>query len=128
MTHRIDETIKACIIQQLNEDSRIETEHIQVEVEQGVAVLKGETNNRIAAQYAGQIALNTPGVTQVKNDLLTAYSDTGLAESDITKSFQLFSSAILHADMSAEDVDDSVEYGEVTMKDGVFAPRDRESI
>ncbi len=69
---RNDETIREDISERLMEHGQIDASEIEVEVREGVVLLRGYVNSRYAKRAAEDIAESVPGVKDVQNQLRVA--------------------------------------------------------
>ncbi len=70
-----DELLKKAILSGLHEDPRTDVSKMQVEVNNGITILKGRADTEEEKKHAGEIAASIPGVKQVENHL---HIDIGL--------------------------------------------------
>lgn len=67
--HASDEEIKEAVIDRLRQNPQTTTEHLEVEVVQGVVFLGGPVSSEIARAIASEVAWATPGARSVRNRL-----------------------------------------------------------
>jgi osmotically-inducible protein OsmY len=65
LDHRIAENVKA-VLESL---TLIDTQAVEINVDRGIVMLSGRVPNQNAREAAGQVALRTPGVLDVRNQL-----------------------------------------------------------
>jgi hypothetical protein len=64
-----DDHLQKAILAGLHEDPRTDVSKMEVEVNKGVAILKGRADTEEEKKHAGEIAAAIPGVKQVENHL-----------------------------------------------------------
>jgi Mg2+/Co2+ transporter CorC/osmotically-inducible protein OsmY/sporulation protein YlmC with PRC-barrel domain len=118
---RPDESVEDDLIQRLNNDPRfqgVDFYTLHVEVKAGVVYLTGNVRSRELAQAAEAHAWATPGVLEVRNELVT--------DEDLTEKIE----QVILADGRFKDCDLQIEVdqGVVRLSGHVWSPEQREAL
>lgn len=111
-----DEQIKKRVSDELFWDSRIDDSKINVDVQNGVAILKGEVPSCSQMFDAENDAWNIPGVIGVNNELMVVLSETPI-DDEILNTIENILAWIPYIDSSKINV--SVDGGLVTLEGSV---------
>jgi osmotically-inducible protein OsmY len=116
-----DEKIKKEVVDQLYWDSRVDASEIDIEVDDGKVLLKGEVPDYGSKASASSGAWTIEGVTTVENDIQVNYPSTMTVPTDEDIASSIRTSLELDADIDATDIDISVTGGIVTLEGTVDA-------
>ena len=111
-----DEQIKKRVSDELFWDSRIDDSKINVDVQNGVAILKGEVPSCSQMFDAENDAWNIPGVIEVNNELMVVLSETPI-DDEILNTIENLLAWIPYIDSSKINI--SVDGGLVTLEGSV---------
>lgn len=78
-----DDEIRKALVRAIELDPRVDVRDVDVEVFDGVVVLKGDVDNLQACRSAAQDAHNTVGVFRVKNHLKVRLPQTNIRDSEL---------------------------------------------
>lgn len=116
-----DEKIKKEVVDQLYWDSRVDASEIDIEVDDGTVLLKGEAPDYGSKASASSDSWTIEGVTAVENDIQVNYPSTMTVPTDEDIASNIRTSLELDADIDATDIDISVTGGIVTLEGTVDA-------
>lgn len=114
-----DEKIKKDVVDQLYWDSRVDASEIDIEVDDGKVILKGEVPDYGSKASASSDAWTIEGVTAVENDIQVNYPSAMTVPTDEDLASNIRTSLELDADIDATDIDISVTGGIVTLEGAV---------
>ncbi len=75
-----DGEFKSVVVHQLRDNPWTKDEEIEVDVKKGVVILNGQVKTSVAKRAAGDDAWDTPGVTDVSNQLVARDPFRGLQD------------------------------------------------
>lgn len=116
-----DEKIKKDVVDQLYWDSRVDASEIDIEVDDGKVVLKGDVPDYGSKASASSDAWTIEGVTAVENDIMVNYPSSITVPRDEDIASNIRTSLELDVDIDAADIDISVTGGIVTLEGSVDA-------
>jgi osmotically-inducible protein OsmY len=116
-----DEKIKKDVVDQLYWDSRVDASEIDIEIDDGKVILKGDVPDYGSKASASSDAWTIEGVTAVENDIMVNYPSSITVPTDEDIASNIRTSLELDVDIDAADIDISVTGGIVTLEGSVDA-------
>jgi osmotically-inducible protein OsmY len=117
----LDELVKKAIVAQMVRDDRIDASRVNVEVDSGIATLRGEVPTYYARAAAFDAARDTMGVVNVINQLVVRYHADTLIPTDFEIENSVIQRLSANPDIDLVDMEVIVQDGVVTLKGSVDA-------